>query len=133
MDTLKRWIAVALLTVFALTACQISQEQLQVADVSAGEVSFVYDTKDIHEPLAQEDLQQIKQMLNGKILCADYPGCGFSKKISISLDGLIICVPKDTCGALWLPEQKQSIYLDEAENGLLRQILSQYGFVWPCL
>ena len=104
-------------------------------EIAAGEMVavFRYGGVDITKPLSDEDSEIVREMFNGKNLYADSPSCGFSENIALIIDGNPYCVARDECGTIYNVGKNKYFDLSDKENEILRNLLCEYGFTFPCV
>lgn len=95
---------------------------------------YTYADKSIITELSDEDSKTVINILNGKrISIFDLPSCGFDENVAVIINGKTFCIACDECGTVYYKERNGYISLDNNENEKLREILSAYGFEWPCV
>ena len=105
-----------------------------VNTINNGTVVFKYGEADISKKLSDEDLNTIKNIFNNKKLYKDSPSCGFSENIAVVLDGTqIFCIACDNCPIIYYKNEGLYFKISDQENELLRNILTRYGFHFPCV
>ncbi len=94
---------------------------------------YIYGDKNITTKLSEEDATLVAEILNGKhISIFELPACGFDENVSVIINDNTFCIACDECGTVYFKERNGYISLDDSENKQLREILSDYGFEWPC-
>lgn len=94
---------------------------------------YIYGDKNIVTELSDEDAKVVTKILNGKHVSVFLlPACGFDENVAVIINGKTFCIACDACGTVYLKEHNGYIILDDNENVQLRNILSKYGFEWPC-
>ena len=94
---------------------------------------YIYGDKNITTELTETDSNLVTEILNGKhISIFDLPSCGFDENVAVIINGKTFCIACDECGTVYFKERNGYISLDGNENEQLRNILSNYGFEWPC-
>lgn len=94
---------------------------------------YIYGNKNIITELNQKDANVIIKILKGKhISVFELPACGFDENVAVIINGKTFCISCDECGTVYFKERNGYILLDDNENEQLREILSGYGFDWPC-
>jgi hypothetical protein len=116
------------LMIFSLSACY-------KVEIESGEIVavFRYGDADITKPLSDEDSEIVKEIFNGKNLYTDSPSCGFSENVALIIDGAAYCVACDDCGKIYNIEKDKYFNLSDKENEILRSLLCEYGFTFPCV
>ena len=118
------------LMIFSLSSCS-------KVEIEAGEIVavFRYGDADITKRLSDEDSEIVKEIFNGKNLYTDSPSCGFSENVALIIDGAPYCVACDDCGKIYNIEKEKDKYfnLSDKENEMLRSLLCEYGFTFPCV
>lgn len=100
---------------------------------SSGVARFVYGDKNIETEISSSDLEAITEIFDGKTLDSSVPSCGFDEDIAVIIDGQHFCIANDNCGSVWLKDEDSYFHLNDEENETLREILTGYGFSWPCV
>ena len=105
------------------------------AHVPSGEIMAVFqcDDVDIIEPLSSEDAKVVRKIFGGKVLRLDSPSCSFDETVALVVGNKTYCIACDTCPIVYLLEADKYFYLSDAENETLRDLLSEYGFIFPCI
>ena len=94
---------------------------------------YIYGDKNIVTELSEEDAKIVTKILNGKhVSIFLLPACGFDENVAVIINGKTFCIACDACGTVYLKEHNGYIILDDNENEQIRNILSEYGFEWPC-
>ncbi len=94
---------------------------------------YIYSDKNIITDLTAEDSKLVTEILNGKhISIFELPACGFDENVSVIINDNTFCIACDECGTVYYNERNGYISLDDNENEQLRDVLSGYGFEWPC-
>lgn len=117
-----------MLIIFSFSSCS----QVEVAESEIIAV-FQYGDTDITKSLSDEDSEIIRKIFNGKNLFSDSPSCGFSENVALIIDGNTYCIAYDTCGKIYHVEEDKYFNLSEKENEILRNMLREYGFTFPCI
>lgn len=94
---------------------------------------YVYGGKDITVEFSAEDTELIKDIINGKKTSTMEPICGFDEDISVKIGSQTFCIAHDSCGVLCINDGDKFIYLSEEENDIIRGMLENYGFEFPCI
>ena len=94
---------------------------------------FRYGDVDISKPLSDEDTEAIRAIFNGKSLFSDSPSCSFDENVALIIDGNTYCIACDTCGIVYIVEKDEYFSLTDKENESVRDLLCEYGFIFPCL
>jgi len=98
---------------------------------------YKYEDKNIEARIDdKKSLDQFKTLLKDKIY-TDHPSCSFSTDISITLydeqKEIVLCLACDGCPTVRIGETDKCVFLTDEAGAKLKQILSQYGFSFPCL
>ena len=104
-------------------------------EIPAGEMVavFRYGDADITKSLSNKDSTIVREMFNGKDLYSDSPSCGFSENVALITGGNTYCIACDDCGKIYDVEKDKYFNLSEKENEILRNLLCEYGFAFPCV
>ena len=135
MKSKKTLITILSITAIFLIGCVLLiPQRTDMAFVEAGQVTFVYDGKNIHTILSEEDLNKIIKMFDNKLLYHDFPACGFSESISIQLnESEVFCIACDGHNLVYWKNKDRYFTLSKKEIVLLHELLSKYGFSFPCI
>lgn len=103
--------------------------------IQNGEAVFKYESLDNSTVLSQSDLSIIIDIFNNKRLYKDTPSCGFSENVAIYFNNHteIFCIACDTCPIIYWKNKDRYFHISEEENILLKDILENYGFIFPCV
>ena len=109
-------------------------QRTDMAFVDVGHVTFVYRDKNVHTALSEEDLSEILKILDNKVLYIDYPACGFSESVSIQLnESEIFCIACDGHNLIYWKNSDRYFTVSKKEIVYLHELLSKYGFSFPCI
>jgi len=133
------FILIALLIVFLGTG--ITMQKVRVSDINDATITFVYIDKNINEKLTGEEVEILKNIVNGKRLWFDDGGWshGFTPDISFRFDDMIFSVANDTCAIIKLDKHKykkdSGMYFSvtEEEKQKIYDIFKKYGGYFPCI
>lgn len=131
----KLKILLAIIIIFIAVIIIVMCRRVNIDGIDSCHVRFVYNDKDIYEEVSQDDMNQIYEIIEGKILYKDSPSCGFSDEISFSFNQgeQIFCIACDTCPKVYWANKGRYFNLTDEENWELREILKKYGFEFPCI
>lgn len=102
--------------------------------VEVGRVTFVYGEKEIHTMLSEDDLQEIIEMFDNKVLFRDSPACGFSESVSIQLnESEVLCLACDGHSLVYWKNKDRYFKVSSKDIVRLHELLSEYGFSFPCV
>ena len=108
--------------------------RMDMGFVNKAEVNFVYGSNSVVETLTEQELETVRDILDGRRLHRDNPSCGFSEEISIKLnDEMTLCLARDGCPIIYWKEKNLYITLTEEEQKQLEAVLSKYNVTFPCL
>ena len=107
-----------------------------IPEPTTGSVRFDYTDNTVQ--VLQEDLKQLYKNMNHRVLRWDNPSCGFGGDVSMTLideNGQehhfwFAC---DTCPIVYYKEQNRYFNLSNKEDAEIKEILSTYGFYFPCI
>ncbi len=109
-------------------------KRVETSRFSKGKVVFKYDKTDVYEPLAIEDVELLKELIENKYLYKDSPSCGFSENISVVFEETeVFSIACDGCPIVYYQNKDRYFKLSKAENEELKTILLKYNFSFPCL
>lgn len=84
--------------------------------------------------MKQEDLNEVKKVLNNKRLYNDNPSCGFNENVSIEFNNKeVFYIACDGCPIVYYKKENKYLKLSEEENTVVREIVEKYGFYFPCV
>lgn len=136
-DFMKKQVLIILLILMSLIGFIIffiSSNHTNIRTTNSGRVTFVYGDINISEELSNEDLNVLIEIFDNKKLYKDNPSCGFSENIAVIFDeSEIFCIACDECPIVYYQNTGQFFDLTSQENELLRSILTEYGFYFPCI
>jgi len=100
-------------------------------------LEYHYSNKDISIVITDEDnMQTLKEILKG-IPHMDYPSCGFSNNVSITMTNgnkrIVFCPANDTCPLLRINSSDRYIDITEDDKIRLYGVLEKYGMTFPCI
>lgn len=108
--------------------------RLDTGFANKAEVNFVYGDNSVVETLTEQELETVKDILDGSKLHRDNPSCGFSEEVSIKFnDEMTLCLACDGCPIIYWKEKNRYITLTEEEYNKLEELLTNYGITFPCL
>ena len=107
-----------------------------IPEPTTGSVRFDYTDNTVQ--VLQEDLKQLYKNMNHRVLRWDNSSCGFGEDVSMTLideNGQehhfwFAC---DTCPIVYYKEQNRYFNLSNKEDAEIKEILSTYGFYFPCI
>ena len=116
------------LLIFSFASCS----RVEVAE---GEIVavFRYGDTDITQILSDEDSIAVRNIFDGKTMASDSPSCGFSENVALVVAGNTYCIACDNCGKIYNIEKDKYFNLSDKENEILRSLLCEYGFTFPCV
>lgn len=121
---------IGIILIILLTSCSST---VQIQNGTKGIAKFKYEDVNIETELSSEHLKEITNMFNNKELYFDSPSCGFSENVSVKIDNQTFCIANDMCGMIYLREANKYFAVSKSDSILLRDILEQYGFSFPCV
>lgn len=127
-------IVIGLFLIIGGTVSLVQSSKTNTDIMETGRVTFVYDDLNISECLSDKDLNTLKELFDNKRLYRDNPSCGFSENVSVVFDeSEVFCVACDDCPIIYYQNKGLYFALSNQENDLLRKVLIQYGFHFPCV
>ncbi|MBE6665408.1 MAG: hypothetical protein E7603_04170 [Ruminococcaceae bacterium] len=117
---------------FILSISVCSCAVVDISDSTTAELRFIHGDKNIETEMSAEDLSVVTEILNGKVLYSENLSCGFSKDIAVVIDNQTFCLACDDCATIYLLEEDKYFNISEEENAKLKQMLTLYGFDFPC-
>ena len=127
---MKKIIFLAICLILSISICSCAV--VDISDSDTATLHFVNGEKNIETAMDENDFQAMTEILNGKMLYSDDLSCGFSKDVSVVIDSQTFCFAYDDCATIYLLEEDKYFNISEEENKALRQILTLYGFEFPC-
>lgn len=125
-------ILLALTMVAALCGCA----RTRVSSGAQVTLNFVYADQDIHVVLPEEEAARVIEILDGKSydpIGSGTPSCGFSKDISLSVDGHIYAIARDTCAGFQDMGNLRCATVSTDEISYIHSLFRQYGGYFPCI
>ena len=116
------------LMIFSFASCS-------KVEVAKGEIVavFRYGDTDITQILSDKDSETVRNIFGGKTMFSDSLSCGFSKNVALIIGGDAYCIACDDCGVIYSVKENKYFNLSDKENGVLRELLGEYGFSFPCV
>ncbi len=113
---------------FSLSACS-------KVEVTKGEIVavFKYGDSDIEKQLSEKDAQTVIDIFDGKSMFSDAPSCSFTEDVALIINENTYCIACDTCGKIYNVKENKYFNLSDKENEILRNLLNEYGFTFPCV
>lgn len=134
VDRMKKKLVLVLVAFLCVTLLVVNFFYVRISSKETGTARYIYRDKNISTEISREDMNKIVGILNGKTIDPlILPACGFDENIAVVINGKTFCVACDECGTVYYKEHNGYISLDDNENEQLRNILSGYGFEWPCV
>lgn len=96
-------------------------------------LKYVYGSTDIEAVLSEEESKQVIDMFDGKVLDKNRSSCGFSKDISITVEGVTYAIACDSCGRIKNCKNNQYFNISAEERNVIEQIFKKYGGKFPCV
>jgi len=127
---MKRGFALFLcaLLCIAFSACSA----VEIPADSTGTLRFIYEKEKIITEIGADDLRTLAEMFRGREMYSDSPSCGFSEDISLVIGGQTFCFANDGCAIIYISEKNRYFRITHEESVTLREILTSYGFHFPC-
>lgn len=123
------FVVVALAVILFLIVNRVNMDFAKKA-----ETCFVYDDINSKNLLNDKELKELKTIFDGKIMYSDNPSCGFTEDISVKFNNnQTFCIARDNCPIVYWKEKNKYIRLSEKEKTKLYDLLSPYGFFFPCV
>ena len=134
---MKKRILAVLVAVMMVLCMLASCEKKTVEELGSETVTvkFVYGDANIEKNLSADDIDFVRDIIEGKTPVKDNPSCAFTEKVSITFDDCdrqfqVAC---DDCPILYDVKEGRYIHIEDTENAALRALLERYGFVFPCV
>ena len=129
---MKKWLWI-LLAALLLTGCS----RVSLPSAASGEVTYTYGEVSFTESLTEEEVAAVVQILDGKQQNSGdvfgEPGCGFSEKISITINGETFALARDDCEVVKNCTTGCYITISEEERDVLEAIFTSRGGKFPCV
>lgn len=94
---------------------------------------FVYGEESLSQVLTPEEVEQMAERFDQKILLTDSPSCGFDEDISITIDGQVFAVARDNCGIIQHRDSGRYFSVSEEDIAFIHALFEQYGGDFPCI
>lgn len=125
-------IIVAVITISSIVLVKTNTVNMDFA--KKGKTVFRYNDSNIEYSLSEQEKSLICDLFSGKRKYKDNPSCGFSDDIAIILnDSQTFCIARDTCPIIYWKEEDKYFKITEKEKNELYTLLSDCGFVFPCI
>ena len=128
---MKKIIFLVMCFILSISICSCAV--VDISDSTTAELRFIHGDKNIEIEMSADDFRIITEIFKGKVLFSDVPSCGFSKDIAVLIDNQTFCLACDDCGLVYLSEKDRYFDLSEEEHNKVREILTSYGFHFPCV
>jgi hypothetical protein len=125
-------ILLALVMVALLCGCG----RTRVSSGAQVTLNFVYADQDIHMVLPEEEAARVIEILDGKAydpIGSGTPSCGFSKDISLSVDGHVYAIARDTCAGFQDMGNLRYATISQEQIGYIHSLFEKYGGYFPCI
>ncbi len=121
--------SLCLVLFLSLVSCGV----VRIPKGEGGALRSDFSPTKVNTVASPEDLKIISEIFAGKMLYSDQPSCGFDECVSIKIDGQTFCFANDSCGIVYLLEKDQYFKLSDEERDIVHEILTSYGFCFPCI
>ena len=131
---MKKWILCIFIIALCFTALSCASS-VQVEDGSRVKLTYQRGVQRIQRNLDSEEAQQVIDILNGKRyfeMSWDTDTCDFDKSVSLTVDGTVYAIAKDSCSMLKNLSNDELILLTDAEHAVIVGLFDTYGGVLPC-
>lgn len=129
---MKKWLWILFAALF-LTGCS----RVSLPSTASGEVTYTYGEVSFTESLTEEEVASVLKILNGKQQQSGdvfgEPACGFSEKISVTINGETFALAQDDCGVVKNCGNGHYITISEEERDVLEAIFTSRGGKFPCV
>lgn len=124
-------LALALLLLFSLTACS----RVSIDGSAGGTVTYQVRNVRFTDQLTEEEVAAVIRVLDGKreYTATAAPNCGFSRTVSITIDGTTYALAMDKCPAVKNMETQKYIDISNDERNVLEQLFISRGGEFPCV
>lgn len=114
-----------------------SFQTVRLGSNMTGIVTYCYGGITFEEPLTQEQLTAVLQIIDGKKMSPQsitgIPNCPFSEDIAIILGERRFLLACDTCDIMQDGETKRYFEISESERQTLEAIFTAHGGTFPCI
>lgn len=108
--------------------------RINTSTIINGMAIYEYNSIKISEELTEDDLKSVMAIFDNKKLYYGKPSCGFNERIAVVLDDThVFCIACDDCPIIFYKNKEMYFNLSNQENRVLRDLLTQYGFCFPCV
>ncbi len=130
-------IAVVVLGV-VLVIIKYKNSTIELDSADTGKVTYVneYTGVSFTDTLTDKEMELVVSVLNGKTqksLISGASSCGFSKDISVTINGVIFGLARDKCGVLLNYNDMCYVYISDEERELIESVFKSRGGEFPCI
>ena len=100
---------------------------------AGGTINYSYGDLEFKDTLSEEEVKAAVRILDGKIPYPDNPSCGYTEKISITIDGLTFALACDGCEDVEICETGKYVYIDSEGREILEEMFTSRGGTFPCV
>lgn len=98
-----------------------------------GTITYSYGDSQFTDTLSEEEVKAVVRVLSGKIPYSDNPSCGYTEKISITIDGVTFALACDGCENVKNCETGQYINISQRQRDVLEAMFTSRGGIFPCV
>lgn len=122
-------IPIAILSLFVCSKTKVRRSAPVTLD-------FVYEEKNIHVTLTDEEAAKVIEILNGNTydpILLGYPSCGFSKDVALKVGNRRFSIASDTCNCIFDASRFHYFDIPEEEMDYIHSLIEKYGGYFPCV
>ena len=139
MKKRKKWILIPSAVLIILSALYISWNRMIINTDFASEALLEFHLIDTSISVTitdEDDLQLLKQLLNGRSYYRGGLHCGFSSWVSITMTNgrrsIMFCPAHDSCPLLRIGNSCRYLELSAESLAKFHEVLEKYGMFFPC-
>ena len=130
----KSWILLFALILVFLVVSYVMFFAVKINSKQVATAVYKYGDKDLVVSLTPDETSKIKKILSGHFLYIDNPSCGFSEEVSVRFgEDQTFCIARDNCAIVYWKEKDRYFSISKKQKEYLAEILSVYGFHFPCV
>lgn len=127
-------VIVVVMVLVGLFLLSINSKKVEIEKDSKIVGIFNYKDNKVNVRFADENIDIIYEIFNGKKLYKDGLSCGFTGDVSIIIDdNLRFYFALDGDPYVYFENEDRFLTLTDDENTKLKEVLSRYGFYFPCV
>ena len=131
---MKRLFAVLMIPIVIISIFVCSKTK--VRRNAAVTLDFVYEEKNIHVPLTDEEAAKVIEILNGNTydpILLGYPSCGFWKDVALNVGNRRFSIASDTCNCIYDASRFHYFDIPKEDMAYIHALFEKYGGYFPCV